>query len=195
MHTQSRKTHEDIYHDRQRHETYVKKKEEWFVRFCLKHELGYDREVHISYRHCGENDTWARLDFVFGISLDLVVIASIDEFQHVDYDVACEVSRMSKVVCSIRASGDTRRIVWLRVNPDYFSVDGEKTRVSLAQREEVLLRCLRSPEAMIGSNESVAVWYMWYDCHRLSNGDLRPDVLNDPTYDPVWQPLVRGCIV
>jgi hypothetical protein len=46
---------------------------------------------------------------------------SVDEFQHKDREIICEVARMSKVVCSIRQSGDMKRILWLRFNPDSFA--------------------------------------------------------------------------
>ena len=97
--------------------------------------------MHITYKGCGENDTWARLDFVL-YKEDHIIILSVDEFQHKHIEVLCEVARMSKVVCSIRQSGDMRRVLWLRFNPDSFTVDGEITKVPMILREKTLSKCI-----------------------------------------------------
>jgi len=130
-----RSDHERHYHDQQRKESYLKKKEEWVVKFCQLHGYSYDREVHITYRRCGEEDTWARLDFVLYKKYH-VVILSVDEFQHCDREVLCEVARMSKVICSVRQAGDDRGVLWLRFNPDSVQLDGNRIRVPLRQRED-----------------------------------------------------------
>jgi hypothetical protein len=182
-----RARHEKFYHEQRRKEQYLKKKEEWVAAFCREHGLAYDREVHVTYRQCGENDTWARLDFVF-YKEDHIVILSVDEFQHQDYEVACEVARMSKVMCSIRQAGDMRRILWLRFNPDSFSIDGERARVGIKERAQVLRKYLQGSASLLGQRE-VAVCYMYYDCTQ-QNGVLVPDVVNHPDYNRGWRDVV-----
>jgi len=61
----------------------LKKKEEWTVKLLREHGISFDREVRINYA-CGEQDTWARLDFVIYFE-NHIVILSVDEFQHIDY--------------------------------------------------------------------------------------------------------------
>jgi hypothetical protein len=189
----NRTIHEKNFHEKGRHEAYVKKKEEWIVGLFTKNDIQYDRELHVTYRGCGEDDTWARLDFVLYADT-YVVIFSVDEFQHADREVACEVSRMSKVVCSIRASGDNRPILWLRMNPDTFSVDGERVKVTTAEREQVILDTINDSREILGDS-NVRVVYMFYDSLYNDEGKLIPEVCTHCDYDASWRELVGDVIV
>ena len=188
----SRYRHEKYYHDQQRKETYVKKKEEWIVKLFKTHRIVFDREVLISYRNCGENDTWAKLDFVVYHAHELVII-SVDEFQHHDYEIVCEVSRMSKVVTAIRASGDERAIAWLRFNPDTFSVDGVKQRVPIKERGDRLIETISQERPAISNG--VSITYLYYDSITCLDGSYRPEILGSPEYSRQWSPLVGPSIV
>lgn len=188
----SRSVHEKSFHNK-RNEMYVKRKEERMVKFLKANNLSYDREVTIDYRKCGENDTWARLDFVV-YQPNLIVITSVDEFQHKGREIICEVSRMSKVVTSIRASGDQRPILWLRFNPDTFSVDGERLRVTIEEREETLLEIITNAESEIGDSD-VKILYLFYNAIYTGSEHLTPEVCVSPDYSPVWRALVGRVVV
>jgi hypothetical protein len=148
----------------------------------------------VTYQGCGESDTWARLDFVL-YKKDHLIILSVDEFQHYDREVVCEVARMSKVVCSVRQAGDTRPILWLRFNPDYFSVDGQRVRTPLAQREVVLFDCITRSAALLEGRGEVAVYYLYYDSTTRATGLPVPEVIQQPDYASSWKELVVGCFV
>ena len=183
-----RDLHEKNFHDKRRCEQYVKKKEEWTRALFTANSIVYDREVHITYQGCGENDTWARLDFVI-YKEDHIVIVSIDEFQHRDYEVECDVARMSKVVVSIRAAGDMRRILWLRFNPDTFEVHGVRTRVPPTVRGRVLVDSIRRSAELLGGRD-LAVVYMYYDCTLTQQGDSVAEITHHPSYSPLWKQVV-----
>ena len=171
---------------------YISLRSSRVVEFCSKYKYVYDREVHITYKGCNEKDTWARLDFVI-YKEDHIIILSVDKFQHEDYEVLCEVARMSKVVCSIRQSGDMRRILWLRFNPDSFTVDGETKRVPMKLREKTLAKCIDSSKKLLENSPSVAIYYLYYDCFS-SNQGLTAEVTINFDYAREWKELVKGCI-
>ena len=136
---------------------------------------------------------WARLDFVL-YKEDHIIILSVDEFQHKHIEVLCEVARMSKVVCSIRQSGDIRRILWLRFNPDSFTVDGETKRVPMKLREKTLAKCIDSSKKLLENSSNVSIYYLYYDCFSNSDNILTGDVLLSPDYSQEWKELVKGFI-
>ena len=70
-------------------------------------EIEEGSDPHEGPHSCRENDTFARLDVV-EYKEDHTVILCVDEFQHSDYEIDCEVSCMSKVITATRASGDER---------------------------------------------------------------------------------------
>jgi hypothetical protein len=191
-----RATHEKYFHDKQRLQTYLKKKEEWTVKLLNSGGVSFDREVYISYRACGEQDTYAKLDFVV-YKVDHTVILSVDEFQHTsgNYNIECEVTRMTKVVHALQMAGDMRPVLWLRFNPDYFSVDGERVRVSLAERGRRLLDVLGNSNHYLGDFQ-VKVIYLYYDCISVSaSGNHIPEICISPEYSPTWRKLVGEAIV
>lgn len=190
----SRNAHERR-HDTAANEVFLKKKEEWTKRFLVSRGYAFDRELHVSYKACGEDDTWARLDFVL-YKEDHVVILSVDELQHADREVLCEVARMSKVVCSIRASGDARRIVWIRFNPDTVRLDGEKVRRPMKDRETVLANTIRASDTLFeGTDQEIAIVYLYYDAHTARDGTLQAEVIGDPDYADTWKQLVSRVVV
>lgn len=165
----------------------MKKKEEWFKGLLQSHDIAFDREARISY-HCdkdagGLQNTLARLDFVI-YKPDHLVICSVDEFQHVDYGVACDVARMSKVATAIRQSGDMRPVCWLRINPDTVRVNGERAKIPRKTREAVIIRSIRNSDQLLRGKE-VAVHYLFYDVQ-----DGVAAVTIDQEYDSHWKLLV-----
>ena len=170
----------------------MRKKEEWVVKFLKKSNIIFDREINISYKNCGENDTWAWLDFVI-YKEDHIIILSVDEFQHYDYEVECEVSRMSKVITAIRQNNDMRSILWIRFNPDYFSVDGEKQKINITNREMILLNCIKNSRILL-NNKQLVIQYLFYNTVEIENKMIVETTLN-PTYNTLWKDLVNESIV
>lgn len=188
-----RDQHVKRFHDKKRQELYVKKKEEWLVKFFKQHGFEHDREVHVTYRGCGETDTWARLDFVI-YKEDHVIIFSCDEFQHEERDVTCEVARMSKIVCSIRQAGDMRPVLWLRFNPDTVRLNGKPFRVSIEDRAARLADIINNSSEYL-KGKQLALYYLYYDVVYSATGKLIPEVSCHPDYNEQWKEVITGCIV
>jgi hypothetical protein len=193
--TSNRNAHEKCRHEKN-NEVIIKKKEERMNGLLVSNGIGFDRELFVSYKNCGENDTFARLDFVVNSSLDVVTIVSCDEMQHKDREVLCEVARMTKVVAAVRASGDMRKILWVRFNPDTVALNSENVRRPIKDREAVLVDTIRgAPDFFNDTEQEVAIVYLYYDAYETREGTLRADVTNHPDYADVWKPLIARVIV
>jgi len=123
-----------------------------------------------------------------------VVILSCDEFQHINYEVVCDVARMSKVVCSIRQAEDMRPILWLRFNPDTFHVNGEATRVGIDERATTLADMINNSQTYLGNRE-VALYYLYYDVVQTASGDTTLEISYHPDYSHRWKDVIAGCVV
>lgn len=92
-----------------------------------------------------------RPDFMFLSYLDRLIIVSCDEHEHnsVNYPWDCELTRMQKVMASLKISSknggyDPRPIQWIRFNPNAFKIDGRTARLRMHQRYEILWRLMQS---------------------------------------------------
>ena len=91
-------------------------------------------------------------------------LLSIDENQHRDESLGCEIARMTSVIQGIALSDNVRPLLWIRFNPDAYRVDGHLQRMPKKRRYEQLLQLLRDVPDVTG------VVYMYYDVD--SNNDL-----------------------
>lgn len=174
----------------------TKQKEEWTAKLFTDNDILYQREVHITYHGCGEKDTWARLDFEIIHTENHIIIVSVDEGQHYRNGVLCEVARMSKVVCSIRAAGDMRRMVWIRFNPDPVKLDGRTVRRTKAERGKQLLETIKNSGGILASTTNeVSIVYLYYDAYTTKDEVLRAEVTNDRDYADVWKPMIHSVVV
>lgn len=103
---------------------------------------------------------------------DLLVLIECDEQQHKDtsiYDVRQELVRMQDATQGIRASGETAHVLWIRFNPDTYTVTttaGEQGR----QNDALTTRIARVVEFIQefvpvdnDSEQDMTVAYMYYD--------------------------------
>ena len=104
------------------------------------------------------------------------VLMEIDERGHASYK--CECDRMINVTSSMRAAGNPLPIVWIRFNPDRFSVDDAPVRRSMSERMAILLNFLKNLK--FDGSDTVKVAYFFYNCVTLSARDAarlsRPDL-------------------
>src|SRR3989344_6642307 len=104
-----------------------KKRRENALMECLQEHYTVDREQKINYSCFETQKKFARVDGVIYLG-NLTVIVECDEEPHKIYNdsVSCEVARMNDVNTAILCStnGADLKILWLRVNPDGFTVDG-----------------------------------------------------------------------
>ena len=113
------------------------------------------------------------------------MLCETDEVQHKGYPVACEVRRMTDVVAAIRCSGDTRKILWVRFNPDAFFVDGRRCKVLRKDKMVRLVEFLRTSKPI----KDVEIAYLFYD---TTNG--KPEIFAHKDYDESVKKLVTHVI-
>ena len=173
--SQSLKSHEKSQHSTEGIQR-KKRKEERVSKFLTENEIPFEREKQIEFNCLDSSGKRARIDFVIPRTWGYILL-EVDEDQHkfYSYDVSCEVRRMMDIVGSIRTN-DESRILFIRYNPDSFSVDDKKQKVPVADREAQLLELLQDYEPEL----DVAIKYLFYDTHE----DL-------PTffYEYAFQPL------
>jgi hypothetical protein len=130
----------------------------------------------------------AKIDFRLPVENDdYYLFIEVDEHQHIDtyhhndpwYTVVCEQARMLDVQQSLamsatRSGKETPKVVWIRYNPDLFTVDGITTRVMTTERLQSLINVVRT---MPNPTQPLTLIYMFYD---VENGRLR--IENDPDF-------------
>src|SRR3989344_8708355 len=108
-----------------------KKKRENALMEYIKEHYTVDREQQINNSCFESQKKFARVDGVIYLG-NLTVIVECDENQHKFYNdsVSCEVARMNDVNTAILCGGNGAdlKILWLRVNPDGFTVDGVRRK-------------------------------------------------------------------
>lgn len=149
----------------------------------------------------------ARIDFNLPVSSgnsdsgsNIMLFLEVDEHQHYDtvhndpwYSVECEQARMldvqqSLVLDATRAGKEPPKVVWIRYNPDAFSIDGLRVRVSTKERLASLVEVIRSltstPERI---SPGLSLVYMFYDVDS-NTGRLRIE------RDTDFHPSMSACI-
>lgn len=152
-----------------------KKKENRVMCFLREANITVDREVPISYSCMDATSRKSsRLDGVIDLpDRNLRIILEVDEFQHADRETSCEVARMNDSTACIRIGGETRKLLWIRFNPDEYKVDGVSTRTRTVDRHAALESLIRSYKPV----KDTAVVYMYYT---LECGE--PAVFSDADY-------------
>lgn len=114
-----------------------------------------------------------RPDFVFDAGTHVVVV-EVDEDQHKAYDPACENKRMMDIFNSFGGVP----VVFLRWNPDAFTVDGVTRRVYQKTRHAHLVRQLR--EALVNPpTRLLCITRMYFDGAIVQRTWVDPD---DPAF-------------
>jgi hypothetical protein len=129
----------------------------------------------------------AFLDFhIVGITPAFAIV-ECDEFGHTyGYPVRCELTRMLQVHESLMKSGETRPVVFIRWNPDPFTVDGVTRKTTLIERDAALLKLLEDmQDGSVIFTEPLNIVYMFYD---TSNNV--PEICDDPDYFDE----MKGCV-
>ena len=155
---------------------FQKRKEERVLLFLNENNISFEREKLIQFNCLDSSGSRARIDFVIPKPWGYILL-EVDEDQHkfYDYQVSCEVRRMADVVGAIRTNDDCK-LLFIRYNPDSFSVDGCKRKISVALRECKLLEIIQDYEP----KQDVAILYLFYDT---------VDGLLTFFYDHSFQPL------
>lgn len=168
-----------------------KRKENAVMTFLAQH-FTVEREVNIEFA-CGMEGTGrrerarARLDGVIEFpERNLRVIVEVDEEQHKYYSssVACDNARMMRVCEAVLAGGNTANLLWVRYNPDAYTVAGvaaaarTHTRTQKSERLDALLQLVQTHTPTM----PMQVIYLFYD----QDSDGRPCILRDAEYDAAF---------
>jgi hypothetical protein len=162
-----------------------KKKEARVLKFLKQAGIECDTEVHISFRCVLDTPTaFSRIDAVIYLpSRNLRILLEIDEEQHKGYPAGCDVVRMNNTGACIRVSGEQANLLWVRFNPDAYTVDGVTRRTRTADRHAALLRTIETHVP----GQGMEVVYMYYD----TAGGV-PCVLSEPDYPEVFKACVKS---
>ena len=163
-----------------------KKTENWVAKKLQEAKFAVlEREVTIEFKCLDSPGKSARIDHPLHFE-EHISLTETDEHQHQGYPVSCEVRRMMDVVAALRCSGDTRKILWVRFNPDAFSVDGARKRVSRKDKMARLVEFLRNYKP----TQPVEIAYLFYD---TTNG--KPEIFNDTDFPSEVKEMVTHVIV
>lgn len=157
-----------------------KNKEERVAKVLAAAGLAFKREHVIDFTCVGDVDgAYARVDFVLHED-GRIIFLEVDEGQHrFGYGkVACDMKRMAKIIESLGLEGNTLPIVFLRYNPDAFTVDGHTSKVSRKAREARLVATLTCKEdSKSRAAVPLTIRYMFYD-----TVEGQACVVSDPDY-------------
>jgi KRAB domain-containing zinc finger protein len=160
------------------------KKEEQRIASVLDNaNIAYKREHQIDFICIGSTTKkYARIDFLIDIN-GCIVMLEVDEDQHrFGYgSISCDLRRMAQIQESLTIEGNSIPIVFLRYNPNTFTVDDMIMKISKKDRERTLVQLLKNPFHLIWRKKKpIIIQYMFYD---IKDGNA--EILNDPEYNDV----------
>ncbi len=160
----------------------AKKQEQIVADALLADGFLFQREVRINYNCFQADKKFARLDFVLEMPSKRVVL-EVDEFQHKkeSYNVSCDASRMTDVMSALACEGNERPTMWIRFNPDAYTVDGVPVRTRRKDRLKSLCALLRD-----APSRPLQIVYCFYD----TVGGV-PAITLDNAYSPALRGLVE----
>jgi hypothetical protein len=176
------KTHFESMHTKEGQQR-QKRTENHVMKFLDSVGIGYDREVHISYSCIDDTSKKSsRIDAVIECpERNLRILLEVDEHQHCAYQVSCELAKMTDSTACIRLGGETQKLLWLRLNPDAYQVDGETVKTPKRDRYKVLEDVIRT----YVPDRDMAVMYLYY-----STQDGVPCVMSDVDYSDSFKDFV-----
>lgn len=131
-------------------------KEKQVLKFLKKsktlNKFTHNRESADSKTVCGKY----RPDFVYDFQTHMVIV-ECDEFQHKSYDPDCENVRMQNIVYGIGLP-----CVFIRWNPDDYSINGVKQEVSWKNRIKKLVNTIKTHSKII-PKDMLQIVYLYYD--------------------------------
>jgi hypothetical protein len=102
-------------------------------------------------------------------------LLEVDEHQHESYPQACDTARMYNVFETLTLGGNTLPIVFIRYNPDKFTIDDDEIKVSKPERMEQVYDFITTYSH---NGKQYAITYFFYD---LVDDNLA--ILGDPEYN------------
>lgn len=157
----------------------MKKKEQdihdWLLINGFDHLI---REQRVEFR-CQEKDaTWIFIDFmIHRRSDDTIFLLELDENQHKDqYPVSCESLRPFKIIGALAEQLAGRRVVYCRLNPDAFKVNGETKRTYKVDRYKTFKHFY---DTLPTPDKPLTIQYFYYDVNIDQEGQASLVVHDD----------------
>ena len=142
----------------------VTKREELQVLLALRDaEIPYEYMHHVPFRACGLGSETAHafVDFIIVKPWGWLLL-EIDEGQHRQYDVSCDVRRDADIYASV-ALGSCDRLRLLRFNPDGFKVGDRPGCASGTDRLERLIALIRELDEDPWPERPFVRLFLYYD--------------------------------
>lgn len=174
-----------------------KQKEHKFNLFLQQNGIECERNVYITFS-CfetspGKSFGGAYIDFVIEKGTHRFAL-ELDEYQHKTkywyYAVEADVERMKNVIKATTISETKGSLVWIRFNPDSYTIDGEKSKekiIGYTDRKKKLMEIL---ENYVPTCENEII-YMYYN---VRSDQKLPEICSDPNYPEDAKSLISKCI-
>lgn len=138
---------------------------------------GSNPNTHIDFSCLG--GTRAFVDFVVQKS-DVLELWECQEFHHSHYPLSCEVKRWNDIYSALRIGGETRAIVFYLVNPDPYSVDGVKQKITFKARMDKVVDISNKEEK---DRRPFTLYFAFYPtCSFPGTKHKYPEILKDPDF-------------
>ena len=169
-----------------------KKEEAHIIKFLEKHGFDFKPQHFIDFTCVGEDRHGCRafIDYLITIKdrtgTGGIIFLEVDEHQHEWYEITCEIRRMTDVYHTLILEGNTLPILFVRYNPNSYSINSVKQSTPKRERESTLLELLNN----VNFERPFAIQYMYYDT--LEN---KPEIFTHPDYTESFKQLVLDPIV
>ena len=172
------KIHQYYYHDpegiRVRH-----RQEHSIQKLFEANNINFSREYPVSFSCIGR--TRASIDFLLIIN-GVMIFIEVDENQHCDYGVDCDLKRMADIYSVLTLGCITMPIIFIRYNPHAYKVDGKTKKTTQIERHSKLLETIEYASKL----EQNAILYLFYDIDK----ENKPMIFQDEEYDEMMKELV-----
>lgn len=155
----------------------------------LAHKGFLKRDMTPDYGNSGKNPnqlvdfscmggTRAFIDFVFQFE-HMLLLTELDEWGHSDRMLSCETKRMMDVVAALRIGGEKRPIVWLRINPDKYTIDGKVEKKPFEHRMDDAVKWAKGFKPI----KDVTICYAYFSVCKFPGTKHRyPEILADSDF-------------
>ena len=110
-----------------------------------------------------------------------MIFIEVDEHSHDGFPISCEISRMTKIVESLKIDGNDLPIRFIRYNPHTYTVNGKKQKTYQKTKHYILIQNIKT----CIFNTDFSVKYLFYD-----EIDNRPASFLDSEYNEQFKQFV-----
>ena len=138
-----------------------KKSETSTFNALIPHFPNLVREHHITFSCM--NGTFCRIDYLY-IGNGILFLIENDEHQHEHYPISCEIRRMIDAKASLMQEGNDLPVVFIRYNPDAFTIDDTKPKINKSDRIRQLVRLIKEIESSPKDQRlPLSIYYLYYN--------------------------------